>query len=89
MTHGTKSGRIPQHSIAVLRAVDGVDASFGIFLASKGHIDTNRLLMLCILLGFAHNDLQDLAVLTKVVIAAQRLEQFVFTYCRRETRDVH
>jgi len=80
---------LPQRPIAVLRTIYSIDTLFGIFLASECYINTDRLLVLRILLGFAHNNLQDLAILPKVVVAAQSLKQFIFAYGGRQAGNVY
>lgn len=44
--------------------------------------------MLRVLPSFAHNDLDDFAVLSKIVVAAQRVKETVFSYGRGEAGNV-
>lgn len=85
---GTQDDNVPQDPFAILRTVNGRNTSLGIFLASKCNVDTDRLLMLGILPGFADDDLDDLAVLSKVVRPTQGVEQTVFADGGGETGHV-
>lgn len=75
---GGGKGDGPEDAIAVLRAVDSLDAHGGILLPGIGDIDADRLCMW--LAGFADDNLDDFPVLAKVLVAAQGFEQSVFLH---------
>lgn len=92
LSHGKYAGKdihVPQCSLAVLGAVDSIDTLLRVFFSSECYVDAHRLLVLSVLLGLAYDDLEDLAVLPKVVVTAEGLEQFVFAYGGRETGNVY
>jgi hypothetical protein len=80
---------IPQDPIPVLRAVNSRDACLCVFLAGKGDINTNRLLVLSIFPGFTDNDLNDFAVLSEVIRPAEGVQQPVFPYGGSEAGHVY
>jgi hypothetical protein len=82
------TGSSPQLSVAVGRAIDGFDTLLGIVFTGERYVDTHRLLMLRILSGFADNYLNNLAILAKVVVAAQSVKQAILAYRGRQAGDV-
>lgn len=65
---------VPEHTIPILRAVHGVDAHGSVFLARIGDVDAHRLGMREDVLGLAHDNLDNLAILAKVLLTAKRFE---------------
>jgi hypothetical protein len=77
-----------QDPIAVLRAVDGGDARGGVLLPSVRNVDADGL-RVDVVLGLTDNYLDNLAVLTEILIATECLEQFVFLNSRAQTSHIN
>lgn len=76
-----------QHSIAVLRAVDGSDARGGVLFASVGNVHADRL-RVDVVLCLTDDYLNNLAVLTEVLIATECLEQSIFLHSWAQTSHI-
>ncbi len=64
----------PENSIAVLRAVNSLDAPAGVLLSLKCHINAERLVVAVVALATANRNLQDIAVLTEELGPTESLE---------------
>lgn len=79
----------PEDPVAVLRAVDGLDAPRGVFLLLECYIDTERLVLAVVAFAAADGNFQDVAVLTEELRPAQGFEQFLLADCRGQAGHIN
>ena len=79
---------LPQHAICVLRAIDSGNTTGGVLLAGIRDVDTDGL-RVGVVLCLADHNLDDLAVLPKVLVAAQSFKQAVFLHFRTEAGNIY
>lgn len=77
-----------QDPVTVLGAVDGSNATSGVLLAGVGDIDPDRL-GVDVVLGLADHYLNNLAILTEVLIATECLEQLIFLDSGAQTSHIN
>jgi hypothetical protein len=77
---------LPENSVAVHRTIYRVDASSGSFFGGIGHVHANALVDGA-RFGFADNNFLDFAILAKVFVASQGLQENIFVLDRRHQPD--
>lgn len=89
MTISGRRGKSPQHPVPILRPIHSCDTTGSILLPSESDVDTHGLVGIGSFLCLADHNLDDLSILTEVLIPPKSLQQILFTYARIEANDVY